>query len=461
MGRKIAVVGASMEGFLQLALLVHGRRYYGPKHNLTDDEYVLIHDPDKVYPFMMTGAGTVFFETLEREIFLTKRWMQKYADAALEGCGYKYIGWGNRRDKNFFTQGCNLTFDIEKFRQEFVTNGGDIFGPNVSIVETRIDSFEEVEDGIAINGDKYDYVIDCCDKQPLGWDLDYHAPSVEVSNSAIVFEKTSAGNFNYTMDYAAKYGHIIGLPHRTKQLWSYCYDSKLCTEDDIRADFASIFPEEVTQSYKSWSISWTPKVSNYVVHPVNGRYIRNGYSLINIEPSTISSSEFSDFIGTAVNEYLFVSANDSPKEKAEVLEEIQNEYTNFILKTMQSLICFTYQYGSRHEEEFWINARDKSIQYLESPLFIHPNVFPGNTWRTQILTDTWGDEEFRRIHHVHESYEGQECPREYHLPFNWMANPTAFYELSIGLGAPYADKFNTLGECDPPEDYGTIGYDLV
>ena len=55
---------------------------------------------------------------------------------------------------------------------------------------------------------------------------------------------------------------------------SLCYDSKLCTEDDIRADFASIFPEEVTQSYKSWSISWTPRVSNYVIHPDNKRYFK-------------------------------------------------------------------------------------------------------------------------------------------------------------------------------------------
>ena len=49
--RKIAIVGATPESFIQLALLVNNRRYDG-KEKYGDDEFTLIHDPDKVYPYM-------------------------------------------------------------------------------------------------------------------------------------------------------------------------------------------------------------------------------------------------------------------------------------------------------------------------------------------------------------------------------------------------------------------------
>ena len=67
MGRRIAVVGACMEGFLQLCDLVNNKRYGDGLTVYKDDEYVLIHDPDKVYPYMLSGVGVAFQESLERE----------------------------------------------------------------------------------------------------------------------------------------------------------------------------------------------------------------------------------------------------------------------------------------------------------------------------------------------------------------------------------------------------------
>ena len=74
--RKIAIVGATPESFIQLSLLVMNRRYDG-KEKFGDDEFTLIHDPDKVYPYMLSGIGVAFQEVLEREIFFTKRWLDK------------------------------------------------------------------------------------------------------------------------------------------------------------------------------------------------------------------------------------------------------------------------------------------------------------------------------------------------------------------------------------------------
>jgi len=451
MSRKIAIVGATMEGFMQLALLINNKRYDGID-DFGDDEYTLIHDPDKVHPFMLSGAGVAFQEVLEREIYFTKRWLEKYCDG-VDSCGYKYVGWGTRRDKNFMVQGCSNTFNIEKFRQEFIKDGGSIFGEGVSVIEQKIDSFEVSGEKCLINGDEYDYVIDCTEKNPLGWEDDYMNPSVTFTNSAVIVEKPTKGEWNYTIEYAAKYGHIVGLPYGNMQRWVYLYDSNISTEEDVREDFKLVFPDEDFDQYKIYSHTWTPKISNYVIHPDNKRYIRNGTALINIEPgSPGSSAESSFFISEQICRYLF---NDNAREREEHDHMLQLTYSNYIIQTLQSFICFSYQYGSRYDTKFWQNTKDAAIEYLNSPCFSHPGVFAGKKFLDSILSDSFSDDDYRIAHH------NQNATGETILPYDWMNNSNMFYEYSIGLGAPYVKYFKTLGNIDPPEDFGVIGYKCV
>ena len=291
--RKIAIVGATPESFIQLALLVNNRRYDG-KEKYGDDEFTLIHDPDKVYPYMLSGIGVAFQEVLEREIYFTKRWLDKYCDG-VDSCGYKYVGWGNRRDKNFMVTGCSNTFDIEKFRHHFLEDGGKIFGKNVSIIQQKIDSFSVTDDKCLINNNEYDYVIDCTEKNPLGWEMDYMQPSVTFSNSAIMIEIPEKGHWNYTIEYAAKHGHIVGLPMRDSQRWIYLYDNTISHELEVVEDFKEIFPnfkfdETVNGGQRTFFYkehSWIPHISNYIIHPENKRYMRNGTALLNIEPASL------------------------------------------------------------------------------------------------------------------------------------------------------------------------------
>tara|TARA_B100001029_G_C15044459_1_gene446048 strand:- start:250 stop:1608 length:1359 start_codon:yes stop_codon:yes gene_type:complete len=450
MGRKIAVVGASMEGFIQLALLVNGRRWDG-REEYPDDEYVLIHDSDKVYPYLLHGVGQSFHETLEREIYFTKNWLRKYCNG-VDNCGYKYVGWGNRTDKNFLITGCGMSFDIEKFRQEFIKNGGDIFGPNVTIKEERIDSFDAGVGGCTINDVEYDYVIDCSQKNPLIFEDDYMTPSIEYTNSSIVIEKPIEGNFNTIIDYAAKCGHLMGIPLTNKQIWSYCYNDELNSKEEVEEDLASIFPDEDITKYKTYNHSWEPRVSNYVIHPDNKRYIRNGTALINIEPC-LSQANYAEEMGTQICMYLYAT---SDRAREEHNHHMLLNYNNFILQTLQAFMAFSYQYGSRHEDsKFWDNAESKAVKYLESPIFTHPDVFPGKSFRNEILNEKFKDEDFRLAHHKQEGTD--ECV----LPSYWMSNTNCFYEYVIGLGAPYAQYLKVMGDINPPEPHGVISYDCL
>ena len=452
MGRKIAIVGASIEGFMQLSMLVRHRRVF---QEFYDDEYTLIHDPDKVHDYTLAPAGVVFFETLEREIFITKTWMNKYV-SNVELCGYKYIGWGNRTDKNFFLSGCGQTFDVEKFRQRLIEDGGQIFGPTVNIVEKRIDSFEAGIDGCIINGDEYDYVIDCTNKEPLGWEDDYMNPPISFANTVYSIEKPIAGDWNYMIDYAAKNGHIVCTPLKDKQIWSYYYNDEYNNIDEIKEELATVFPDEDITKYKSNSFDWRPRISNYIIHPENKRYFKNGGALISIDPSLLFTSEYTELVGHQITEYIFGKGGNEDIELS-MLEM----YSKFCIQTLCSFLGFLYQYGSRHESKFWDMAEFKAQEYIENAIFLHPNVFPGKKWRNKILTESWGDEEFRMAHHRHLLHEDDWTRREDKLPFQWMSNSNLFYELAIGLGAPYAQYLKTLGDAYPPEDFGTIGYECV
>ena len=73
MGRKIAIVGATPAAFMQLASLVFSRGQYDA---WKDDEFTLIHDPDKVYPYMMSGTVPPVFSEISSVINLENIVMQ-------------------------------------------------------------------------------------------------------------------------------------------------------------------------------------------------------------------------------------------------------------------------------------------------------------------------------------------------------------------------------------------------
>ena len=91
-------------------------------------------------------------------------------------------------------------------------------------------------------------------------------PSIDLTNSYVMIEKPVAGDWNYTIQYAAKHGHITGLPLTDKQIWIYLYDNNLNTVEEIREDFASVFPDENLDEYKIYEYTFKPKVSNYILH---------------------------------------------------------------------------------------------------------------------------------------------------------------------------------------------------
>ena len=95
---------------------------------------------------------------------------------------------------------------------------------------------------------------------------------------------------------------------------------------------------------------------------------------------------------------------------------------------------------------------------LNDKRYLHPAYFPGKPWIDDILCDKWDDEEYRRL--IRADSELQDIGgRNRVVPLVIMNDYAMFCELAIGLGVSYADRFKVLDMCDPPEDYGTIGYE--
>ena len=74
-----------------------------------------------------------------------------------------------------------------------------------------------------------------------------------------------------------------------------------------------------------------------------------------------------------------------------------------------------------------------------------------------MLNDKWTDEDYKALIHIDDEVEDI-SGRQRVVPFVIMNDRTLFSELATGLGAPYADRFSLLDNCDPPEEFGTIGY---
>jgi len=461
MGRKIAVVGASAAGFVQLASLSLKR--YEFYNEYKDDEYVLIHDPDKVLPVMLSGTNPAFFDELCLATNINRRWLQKYADAT-DCHGYKFSGWGNRRDKNFqltFKSQIGAHLDIEKFRAAMLDDGGKSFGSNVSIIEEKIDSFQDNANGCKINGVDYDYVIDCTEIEPLKDMYGYGTPSLTSVNTCLVLEKPEAGHWDYTIEYAAKYGRITGIPLQSRQLWIYFYDSTEVSKDDILEDMQTAFPDDDITQWKQigdvegHSFRWTPKVSNYCVCPTTGRYIRNGSALINIEPLTGCHNECVQVMCDSIS---LLTHTVAPREIVHIKQQIQDTYYELLAYDYQAHLSFMYHCGSRYDTDFWINAKKYAREVLNDKRYLHPAYFPGKPWIDDILCDKWDDEEYRRL--IRADSELQDIGgRNRVVPLVIMNDYAMFCELAIGLGVSYADRFKVLDMCDPPEDYGTIGYE--
>ena len=117
-----------------------------------------------------------------------------------------------------------------------------------------------------------------------------------------------------------------------------------------------------------------------------------------------------------------------------------------------------YHCGSRYDTDFWINAKKYAREVLNDKRYLHPAYFPGKPWIDDILCDKWDDEEYRRL--IRADSELQDIGgRNRVVPLVIMNDYAMFCELAIGLGVSYADRFKVLDMCDPPEDYGTIGYE--
>lgn len=458
MTRKIAVVGASAAGFVQLASLQLTK--YNLHSIFKDDEYVLIHDPDKVYPEMMSGTNPAFFDDLQVLTNLTKRWMEKYADA--KDChGYKYIGWG-QGDKNFQLSFHSQTaefFDIEMFRTAMIKDGGKCFGDGVKIIEEKIDSVLINPSCAQINGVNYDYVIDCTEKNPL-FDVDaFGDPSLRPVNTAIILEKPEAGHWDYCIEYAGRYGHMTGIPLKSKQLWIYMYDSihrKDTTDEVILKDIQEAFPDDDVSTWKFTKRNWVPRISNYVICPTTGRYIRNGSSLIDIMPLTACHHECVHVMCESIAMYThFIHKDGSGIEK--IKEHVEETYYELLAMDYQSHLSFMYMYGSRFDTKFWKDIKVEARKFLSQERYLHPAFFPGKPWLDEVLNDKWTDEDYKALIHIDDEVEDI-SGRQRVVPFVIMNDRTLFSELATGLGAPYADRFSLLDNCDPPEEFGTIGY---
>ena len=462
MGRKIAIIGAGADAVLALIHLVGARDGIDCVYN--DDIIYWIRDcSHKVENFGVQmdpmGVNIIGANTTLSCLDFHRRF------DATRKLGMKYIGFGARRDHNFFnyydTSESSLHVDegklVEFFWENFTKQHkwGDVV-----MVDKRVSSLEISKKGCKVDGEDLDFVVDCVRGALINQD-DYHPAYYNPTDTTLTVNRRIPGDWNYTAFIACEHGYLTGIPTADAQTWVYSYDSDITTEEEAVKDFNKHCEVKKHCSYKK--TEWDHNISDYCIHPC-GRYARTGRALgFNDEFLGFKSYPEAD-LSEAIAMYLY--------------EDPDRQFTNFQRMDVEerwednkidyaTTLAFYCQFGTQYKSDFWEKTRADSCRFLENRDMHLPD-------RREVYNDGY-EQEFIPVHeNIRLDYFRRQAENPRHLKMRMTdkgsdemyrtvgSNYQIFIEAIKGLGAPYADKFPVM--CDPvmpPEPFGEINLDPI
>lgn len=434
--RKIAVIGAGVVGINCLLRLIDER-------DPGEVEIVWIYDSSS--PIFGIGESTT--PDLPSQISHTTNLSIYHAQQAFDATvkyGNKFIGWGEKQNfihwLDFHYHG--IHFDTYKFSKHFLEclpeNTYDFTLLDQKITDVSITNF-----GMYLNGERYDFVIDCSGKSLLDQDSYFDIPFPTV-NTCLAVRLPEPADWDYTITYAHKNGWMFGIPLKNRRTWGYCYDSTITTEEEALEDFKTIIKRDDIDYRK---IEWEQKLSAYMVHP-SGRYAKNGNALGFLEPLESFAGAYYDKASDEMVEYacrghMHVHGTD----------ELNEWYYNEMVDDWIKNLAWIYHFGSIYDTPFWRRTKSIAKQYLNDP-----DVYKNN--KEESFTDElWQrvsyDDDLKRKAVLHE------LEKEVGSLNSFVRNYRDFAEMVYGMGAEYAERYpitSPMIVC--PEPHGELSQEI-
>lgn len=432
--KRIAIIGAGVVGINCILRLID-ERVEGQA------EIIWIYDSD--CPIFGIGESTT--PDLPSQISHTTNvslyHAQQYFDATIK-YGNKFIGWGNKQ--NFIhwldLHYHGLHFDTYKFSKFFLD-----YLPNntkdLTLLDQKIESVDIDDHGIYLNGERYDFVIDCAGKSLLDQDQYFDIPYSTV-NTCLAVREPEPADWDYTITCATENGWMFGIPLRTRRTWGYCYNSDITTEEEALADFKKVIKRDNINYRK---IEWKQRFSNYFIHS-SGRYGKNGNALGFVEPLESFAGSYYD---QASDHLIYLALNADPTEIKYTIDN-NDWYFQEVVDDWLKNVAWMYHFGSKYDTPFWNNVKEVAKRYLNDPQIHKIN-------KTMSFTDElWdfvGDSDLLKekfvLHELDDYIDEDFC--------GFIKNYRDFIEITDGMGASYSHKFPmTVPMIICPEPHGEL-----
>tara|TARA_B100001250_G_scaffold183594_1_gene158012 strand:+ start:1617 stop:2960 length:1344 start_codon:yes stop_codon:yes gene_type:complete len=438
--KRIAVVGSGVVGVNTLLRLIDERE--------PGVELVWIYDSKT--PIFGIGESTTpdLPSQIAHSTNIVNPHAKRYFDATIK-FGNKFIGWG--KSHNFIrwldVHAVGIHFDTKYFSEFFLEHLPKITHDLV-LRDEKVTHIGFDVDGVYVNSEKYDFVMDCTGgKSLIDHDQYFDSPFVSV-NSVLALRLPEKADWGVTITYAHENGWMFGIPLQSRRTFGYTFNDNITTEEEALKDFRTIIPEALGYPYKKFK--WTPRLSKYVVHH-SGRYARNGNAVGFIDPLESLAGMYYDQISNEISEF---ALNGDPNNIDEI-NRINTWYYTDVIDDWYKNMAWMYHFGSRHDTPFWRNMVADSRDLLNNKEINNFNIlredqnFTEDLWH--IIAD---DPDMLRDFTYHQlDYIGGNMN-------NFARNYRDFVEFAYGMGASYAHKYPLLvPSIEPDEKHGELHFD--
>jgi len=458
MSRKIAVIGAGADAVATVTQLIARRD--NSDSIFQDDEITWIRDCSHKIDNFGVQVNTLWLTVIATNTTISTLDFHKRFDAT-QKLGLKFIGFGNRTDKNFFVMfdptEVSMHIDEGKFVDFFWDNVRNQHF-NLNLVDKRVKDVTFDEDSAYIDGEEFDFVVDCV-RGGL-WDkTSFKDALFNPSDTKLTVNRKIPGDWDYSAFIACEHGYLTGIPTQDAQTWIYSYDHEITTEEEAVEDFNKHCAVKKHCSYKKTDSDH--KVSEYCIHS-NKMYARSGRALGMNDDLIGFNSYVETDVGEALGEFIF-GDNDSPCNNLQRLE-IEDRWRDHQIDAA-AFMAFYLQFGTQYRQsDFWINARETACRLLEDK-DLH------STERRLVyekMEEVPVEENIRLDYFRHQAqsedktYLRQRMTDESDEPYRMLGPYQSFCQAVYGLGAPYADKYPLMSPLwEPSEKFGEIVLDSM
>lgn len=433
--KKIAVIGAGVIGINSILQLIEERTNADAEN---DCRIVWLYDTS----IDIFGIGESTTPSLSGQIASPPSYLRydskDYFDATIK-FGNRFVGWGkNGGDftRYFPMSTAAIHFDTRLFSSFFIEHLTEESCYNFESRDTKIRSITFDQDpigghcfGVVINGESFDFVLDCSGGKSLVNDDYYFDSPFETCNTVLATRLPEPADWGYTLTQTTRNGWMFGIPLQSRRTYGYAYNSSVTTEEEAQQDFRSLIPQE---GYQYNKFTWKPKFSNYVLHH-SGRYARNGNALGFLDPLEALAGMYYDNVTDKMANYALGDTYNS----IDLINNINSWYYQEVVGDWLLNSAWMYHFGSEHDTPFWQQVQKNAKDILNNKEINPCRLISDEQTFTDDLFNIIGDDpEMRRLF-VHDLLDVE-------FTFDFCRDYYNFSSFTRGMSADYANKFPTF-----------------